>query len=277
MVLEPDMTTWLARLNWLWRLLMTGLCFVLFGLGGLLLSLVWFNLLLLCLRDGLQRRRVARRSIAISFRFFLRSARLLRVLDYRILGVEKLAADRGCLIIANHPTLIDYVLIASVMPETDCLVKGTLLSNPFVRGVIRSAGYLINSQADSLLPDCQERLARGDTILIFPEGTRSRQGKPMILQRGAANIAVRCKCDLRVVQIRCSQHLLDKQSHWYNVPPEKPLFQIDVCERVSPHPFRHQAIDEPSRAARQLNRHLLERLTIPNNSLAGMEDARAIS
>lgn len=36
-----------SRLDRVWRMLMTGLCFVLFGLGGLTLSLVWFNLLLI--------------------------------------------------------------------------------------------------------------------------------------------------------------------------------------------------------------------------------------
>ncbi len=40
-----------ARINWLWRLAMTGFCFALFGVGGLLLSLVWFNLLLIVQRD----------------------------------------------------------------------------------------------------------------------------------------------------------------------------------------------------------------------------------
>lgn len=64
-----------ARINWLWRLMMTGFCFVLFGTGGLLLSLVWFNLLLLVQRDRARRRRLARRSIAASFRFFLHVAR----------------------------------------------------------------------------------------------------------------------------------------------------------------------------------------------------------
>ena len=53
-----------ARINWLWRLVMTGFCFVLFGAGGLLLSLVWFNLLLIAQRDRAKRRRLARRSIA---------------------------------------------------------------------------------------------------------------------------------------------------------------------------------------------------------------------
>ncbi len=47
-----------SRLDRIWRMLMTGLCFVLFGLGGLTLSLVWFNLLLIFQRDRTQRRRL---------------------------------------------------------------------------------------------------------------------------------------------------------------------------------------------------------------------------
>lgn len=249
------------RLNWLWRLLMTGLCFLLFGLGGLLLALVWFNLLRLVQRHAGRRQRLARRSIAWSFRFFLESARRLGVLDYQIHGADVLAGERSCLVVANHPTLIDYVLIASVMPETDCLVKGKLLRNPFVRGAILGAGYLINSQGETLLPDSRQRLARGDTLLIFPEGTRSQPGEPLRLQRGAANIAVRCGRPLRVVHIHCSEHLLDKASHWYDVPPAKPRFVVDVRERIAVEPFLAQSQAEPALAARRLNHHLAARLT----------------
>ncbi|MDM9078586.1 1-acyl-sn-glycerol-3-phosphate acyltransferase, partial [Enterobacter roggenkampii] len=134
-----------------WRLVMTGFCFALFGIGGLLLSVVWFNLLLLLVWNPVRRRRLARRSIAASFRAFLTVAKTLGVLDYRIEGSDVLRQEKGCLVVANHPTLIDYVLLASVMPETDCLVKSALLKNPFVSGVIRAADYLINSQADALL------------------------------------------------------------------------------------------------------------------------------
>lgn len=41
------MNTMLLRLNRVWRLVMTGFCFALFGLGGLLLSTIWFNVLLI--------------------------------------------------------------------------------------------------------------------------------------------------------------------------------------------------------------------------------------
>ncbi|HFF7169862.1 lysophospholipid acyltransferase family protein [Klebsiella pneumoniae] len=276
MALEPRVNTLLARLDWAWRLVMTGFCFALFGIGGLLLSVVWFNLLLLLVWNPVRRRRLARRSIAASFRAFLTVAKTLGVLDYRIEGSDVLRQEKGCLVVANHPTLIDYVLLASVMPETDCLVKSALLKNPFVSGVIRAADYLINSQADALLPACQQRLDQGDTILIFPEGTRTRPGEKMTLQRGAANIAVRCGSDLRVVTIHCSEHLLDKQSKWYDVPPAKPLFTVEVRERIAIDPFNDANLQEPALAARQLNRLLLLQLQPGATPLSGINDASAL-
>lgn len=264
-------------LNRIWRLVMTGFCFALFGLGGLLLSLTWFNLLLLVVRDDNKRCRIARRSISASFRLFLTVARSIGVLDYRIHGADCLRNERGCLVVANHPTLIDYVLLASVMPETDCLVKSALLKNPFVSGVIRAADYLVNSQAETLLPQCQERLGRGNTLLIFPEGTRTEPGKKMSLQRGAANIAVRCRRDLRIVAICCSEHLLDKQSKWYDVPLTKPLFEIKVRGRVPIEHFYDGKTPEPALAARQLNRYLSQQLQFVETPFSELNDASALS
>ena len=277
MAVETVMNRILQRVNRIWRRVMTGFCFALFGIGGLLLSVIWFNLLLVLVRDKIYRRRIARRSIAASFRLFLTVAKKLGVLDYHIEGADILRQDRGCLVVANHPTLIDYVLLASVMPETDCLVKSALLKNPFLGGVIRAADYLTNSQADTLLPACQQRLDQGDTILIFPEGTRTRFGEKMTLQRGAANIAVRCGCDLRIVEIHCSEHLLDKQSKWYDTPPTKPLFSVEVRERVSIDLFYDVNSQEPALAARQLNRHLLLQLQPGYLPLSGINDASALS
>lgn len=254
----------MKQLNRLWRIFATGFCFSLFGLGGLLLSLIWFNILLVCVRNATRRRRIARRSISLSFRFFLWVTKVMGVLDYRFHGQEILRNERGCLVIANHPSLLDYVLLASVMPETDCMVKSSLLKNPFMSGVIRSADYLINSQADSLLPTCEQRLAQGDTILIFPEGTRTRVGEAMKLQRGAANIAVRCASDVRIVTIHCSQRMLDKQSQWYDVPPVKPIFDVQTRDRIAITDFYDANLQEPALAARQLNRQFLSQLQMTN-------------
>ncbi|CND82612.1 putative acyltransferase [Yersinia nurmii] len=265
------------QINWLWRLVMTGLCFALFGLGGLLLSLLWFNFLLLTQRDGQQRRILARRSISASFRLFLALARRLGVLDYRLQGIEKIRADKGCLVVANHPTLLDYVILASALPDVDCLVKAGLLRNPFVNGVIKAADYLVNSQGPTLLAACRQRLNRGENILIFPEGTRTSPGKPLKLQRGAANVAVRCECDLRIVHIHCSQQTLDKQSRWYQIPPEKPVFSVVVGERIANEYFVAVEEDAQALAARQLNRQLAQLLTPEKGQPMDTDDARTLS
>ncbi len=251
------------RLNWLWRLAMTGLCFVVFGLGGLLLSVVLFNMLLLH-RNASRRRAIARGLISRTFRFFLWASQRLGVLDYRVHGREKLLTDRGCLVVSNHPTLIDYVLLASIIPDLDCLVKAEAPRNPFFGGVIRAAGYLVNDRAEIFLHDCSERLAAGGQILIFPEGTRTRPGSPMVLHRGAANVAIRCRCDLRIVTIHCSEDILGKHNRWHEVPPRKPVFTVDVHDRLGPDLFLSEDHPVPSVAARRLN-HALSELLAPKN------------
>ncbi|PHM27084.1 lysophospholipid acyltransferase family protein [Xenorhabdus ehlersii] len=252
------------RINWLWRLLMTGFCFILFGVGGLLLSLIWFNLLLVFQRNEDKRCHLARHSISCSFRLFLFLTRKLGILDYHFNGLDKIRMDKGCLIVANHPTLLDYVILASKLPDVDCIVKSALRRNPFVSGVIRSARYLINRDAETLLPVCRERLASGHNILIFPEGTRTTPGQPISLQRGAANIAVRCECDLRIIHITCSQTMLDKKSKWYQVPPKKPIYTITIGEQLTNENFAVDIENGHAIAARQLNRQLTQLLT-PSN------------
>lgn len=251
-----------ARLNWCWRLGATAFGFSLFGIGGLCLALGWFAPMRLFVRDPERRRRLAQASIRQSFRAFLVTVRFLGVLDYRIEGQGLLLQDRRCLIVANHPTLIDYVLIASVLPECDCIVKQALWHNFFLRGVVRAADYIPNIETLDLFARCQQRLDRGGVLLIFPEGTRTRPGQPLKLQRGAANIAVRTGTDLRLVLIDCQPPTFTKQDKWYQVPRTKPMFRVEVKERVAVQPFIENAPSEAI-AARRLT-DFLNKALVPS-------------
>ncbi|WP_414716453.1 lysophospholipid acyltransferase family protein [Tatumella sp. UBA2305] len=241
---------------------MTVLCFSLFGIGGLALSLIWFRCLNLFVKEGQARRQLARRSISWCFRVFMKTMKIVGIMDYRFINTDWLKNDRSCLVIANHPSLIDYVMLASVMPDTDCLVKSALQQNFFVKGVIKAADYLINSQSEVLLPTCSERFSAGETLILFPEGTRTVYGQPIKLQRGAANIAVRCQADIRLVTISCTEQMLDKQSPWYRIPKNKPVFHVCVRERINITDFLEKYDNkEPSLTARQLNKYLLQQLS----------------
>ena len=94
--------------------------------------------------------------------------------------------------LANHPSLIDVVVLISIIPNADCVVKAHLFKNPFLRGVVKNTGYISNADPEGLLVDCKKSLAAGNNLIIFPEGTRTKVGQAVKFQRGAANIALRC-------------------------------------------------------------------------------------
>lgn len=135
---------------------------------------------------------------------------------------------RGTIIVANHPTILDYVLTASMLPEMDCLVKASLRHNFFLKHVIRAADYMSNDGSLETLEEITRRLEAGENILIFPEGTRTRAGVPMKLKRGVAHAALRTGCRLAVVHIRSSHAWLNKDTQWYEIPAVRPVDPPDL-------------------------------------------------
>lgn len=244
------------KINKLWRICATGFCFALFGIGGLFLSFIIFPLLTFSVKNKERRALRVQRAIQVSFFIFCETMRITRAIDYKIIGAEKLKKDRNCLIVANHPSLIDYVLITSQLKQCDCLVKEAIWHNPFMRGVVTSAGYIPNKNPEQLLTKCSERLKKDNVLLIFPEGTRSQEGVTPTLQRGAAQIAVKTQSDLRVIHISVSPRFLTKQSKWYQVPDTKPFFLIEVKDKINISTFLSNPEEAPSLTVRKLNKHL---------------------
>lgn len=240
-----------------WRIASTGFCFSVFGMGGLFLSFVVIPLIRLTSRDRLHCEYQVQGVIRYTFDRFCRLMKATRAIDYEIIGAETLRQDKNCLIVANHPSLIDYVLIASQLPQCDCLVKAAIWFNPFMKHIVQAAGYIPNQNADDLLERCQSRFARGNVLLVFPEGTRTTPGAEPQLQRGAAQIAVRTERDVRVVHITVSPSFLTKKKKWYQVPDVRPFFRIEVKDKVEVKPFITQTNNLTS-AARRLNDHLAE-------------------
>ena len=104
------------KLNHAWRIFATGFVFVLFGVGALVISLTMFPLLRLSTWNADTARRRIQRGMQLTFRAYMETMRVLGILTYRVEGAERLR-EPGRLIVANHPTLIDVVLLVSLMPE----------------------------------------------------------------------------------------------------------------------------------------------------------------
>jgi 1-acyl-sn-glycerol-3-phosphate acyltransferase len=240
-----------------WRVLATGACFLAFGLGSLLLGALVFPLLRVLVQDRTRRVATARKLIARTFRLFVGMMQATGVISLDVIGAERLAGG-GRLILANHPTLIDIVLLLSLMDRGDCVIKGSLGRNPVTRGTVRGAGFVFNDGGgEDLLADCLQSVRAGNNLVIFPEGTRTARGEPMRLQRGAARVAVHGEVDITPVRIHCTPATLAKGDSWYKVPRRRAHFRIEVGELIAVSPFI-DAAPTPALAARRLTNHLTD-------------------
>jgi 1-acyl-sn-glycerol-3-phosphate acyltransferase len=225
----------MKRLSRWARIAATGISFAVFGIGGLVLACFGFPLLRVVAKSPLERERRAQYLVHLAFRFHVWVMKGLGVCTVSVLGAERLREPGGQLIVANHPTLIDVVLIGSLMPQLDCLVKTDALRNPFMRGAVHAAGYVPNDLGEAVVASCVARLREGRSLLLFPEGTRSMMsGELGAFHRGAAHVALRSGRPIRPLVIHCHPRFLTREQHWYDVPDRPMGFTIEVGEPIDP-------------------------------------------
>lgn len=241
-------------LNYGWRLFATGFSFVIFGLSGLLLWGVVFPVLSALPANRLQRTNRGQQVIHYSFYVFIGLMHRIGIMTYEINGLEKLNRA-GQLIIANHPTLVDVVLLISRIKQANCIVKDSLWHNPFMRGSILNAGYISNGNPKKMIADCVACLQSGGSMIIFPEGTRSVPNKPYHFQRGAAAIALQANTIVTLVTISCTPSTLTKSEPWYHIPERRFHLTMNVGDDLDLTEFIQ--IEPRSIAVRRLN-HTLE-------------------
>jgi 1-acyl-sn-glycerol-3-phosphate acyltransferase len=242
------------RINRYGRIAGTGFSFFIFGLGGLLLRISIFPLLNLAIHNRLLKISLARGVIRLALLGFVEMMRLLGVLRYETSGLERLQR-KGLLILANHPTLIDTVFLMAFVKQADCIVKQSLWNNPVTRGPVRAAAYISNQNGPGLIGDCLTSLANRNNLIVFPEGTRTPADGKMAFKRGAANVAVRSRCNITPVLIHCRPPTLGKGNKWWKVPPTVARFTIAVQEDILIDDFLKNGISE-TLAARHLTDYL---------------------
>jgi 1-acyl-sn-glycerol-3-phosphate acyltransferase len=248
----------MRSLEWMWRLCGTAVSFSLFGIGGLALTLFVFPVINVVYRDRDRRAEVAQHVVHFTWRIFVRTVVGLRVIAFEAEGASVLRGESGALIIANHPSLIDVVLIMSLMDRTQCVVKPGVWKNPFMRGVVTATNYIPNlGDPEQMVEDCVAALRAGHNLVIFPEGSRTVPGKKVRLQRGFANIALRAQAPVRLVTVTCEPPTLRKGEKWYQIPPRRPLFRVRVGDRLDIEAYARSEI--PSRAARTLTADVARR------------------
>jgi 1-acyl-sn-glycerol-3-phosphate acyltransferase len=176
-------------------------------------------------------------------RFILQKAFLLFIAYFKAAGLlnlddsalQSLADKKQAMIIApNHISLWDAVFIIAKIPETVCIMKGAILRNPFLGGGARLAGYIPNDSTTQMLLAATHQAKKGEKLLLFPEGTRTKTDAQWLnpFQGAVAVIAKHAGVPVFPVFIRCNSRFYEKGWALYRKPPFPIQVSFEVGEAI---------------------------------------------
>ncbi len=174
-------------------------------------------------QEGLSGRRQALESAHRQVRLYLD---LLRRLDLVLLETSGIPCQTPAIVVANHPSLLDFIVFLRDFPNAVCLYKSQSLHNPVLSPFVQIAGYIEGMDGSTrttrrVIGAIADRLAEGHHVIIFPEGTRSPGAAQLHKFRTTAfHSAIRSNTALQPVAIHCQPLFLGKRQYW-----------LDFCRR----------------------------------------------
>ncbi len=221
--------TWLRR-----ALEFMALQALILGLG--LMSLAW-NVVALLLHPLLSRdegTRIGRAAISRVYRMFWAVARATGLLQMDATAIDALKDERGLIIVANHPSVLDALMLVARLPSAACLMKASLMRNPFLGPGARLARYIQNDTVVGTIRACVKDLKRGGQLVLFPEGTRTMEHPLNPFRPGVTAIAKLAKAPIQVVFIDTDSPYLGKGWPIWRLPPLPARFTARLGPRLAP-------------------------------------------
>ncbi|HEY1793647.1 MAG TPA: 1-acyl-sn-glycerol-3-phosphate acyltransferase [Opitutaceae bacterium] len=227
------------------------LSWVVFFSVGLLLNLGCAVLLLLPGRARFEGRiRGSIRSLFGTWLAWLHATGIV-VIEWR--GSEEAPLAAGTVYIANHPSLIDATVILARLPDAVCIFKPALMRNPAIGPAAIMAGYVRGDTGLDLIKAAAGKVASGQSLLVFPEGTRTDEDKIIgKMKPGFALIADRARAPVRLIIVEASASFCRKGQPLWPAPAILPGRFRFTLDRAWPY--------EPGRSAAELTQAVEARI-----------------
>ena len=191
---------------------LSGLFFVVYGLFALPFALL--------LPIPIWPKRHVRAAIRACFRLCVFLARVSRLFRVECTAEDRAAlrALRGTIVVMNHVSLIDVVILMAHLGDSAGIAKAAAKRNPFLGAVVRTVFIPNDSGAEKAMEDSRAYLEHGVNIIIFPEGTRvPPDAAEHRLNRGAARLALSSGAPLVACRIEYDPPVLGKTQAWWDV------------------------------------------------------------
>ena len=126
---------------------------------------------------------------------------------------------RSAVVVCNHRSYLDSILLISLYPRHNTIVKSRLLDIPLFGHMLQWSGYIPSSSEGRFAAMMIQRiegmeafLAGGGNLIVFPEGTRSSDGRIGALNTGAFKIARRFRAPVKVLFVRNTDRMFRRGS-----------------------------------------------------------------
>lgn len=136
---------------------------------------------------------------------------------------DAVTSIRSSVIVCNHLSYLDPILLISLFPKHKTIVKGIFFKIPVFGWMLKTSGYIpssVGGMASSGIIENMERmggyLSSGGNLFIFPEGTRSRNGKIGKFNDGAFKIARRFGAPITALRIKNTNGLFAPGKFLFN-------------------------------------------------------------
>lgn len=166
--------------------------------------------------------------------------RIARFTIYHVPGTTfKYLNKRGetfgkqAVIISNHQSHLDLMAIMMLTPNLIILTKNWVWHNPFYGIIIRYADFFPMSDTEEMTRNLRDMVAKGYSVMIFPEGTRSADCHIQRFHRGAFYLAEQLHLDILPVFIDGFGKVLPKTSFSLH-PGAMTMEVLPRIERESP-------------------------------------------
>jgi 1-acyl-sn-glycerol-3-phosphate acyltransferase len=133
-------------------------------------------------------------------------------------GQENVNPNVSRIYMTNHQSYFDiFALLAHLPVDFKFIMKEELMRIPILGPAMRRAGYLGIERNDprkalQSMKAAAEKIREGNSVVIFPEGTRSEDGTLQTFKRGGFNLALRSTCDIVPIAISNSYRIVPKGS-----------------------------------------------------------------